>query len=754
MDTIEQILNANEQSKDVAAPSPYLYMVKRYKWRIFILSTLVACLVAWYTTSIPALYKATATLLIEADQAQAVAFEAVQGLDSNRKEYYLTQFEILKSNSIAEIVFDKLNLQDHPAFQKSKSWREVLASNVPTLAPLFAFFSVADSTDALSIDGESNRLSIANEKEEKRRSLIRGFSKSLEITPIRKTQLVTVSFVSEDPILAALVANTVGETYVSQDYAVKSDINQNAAHWLTSRLEDLRSSLDKSEAVLQTYRKKENIIDLKDNNGRGLTGLVSIELEQTSHQLIEAKNEVNQLNSIVRAVKDNGIKNIANLESITEITSHPVIQNIKKVKVMAKLKVSELAQVFGPKHPTLIAAQSELRTVDRQLITQIEKLVAGLDKQLKTKKRNVVALETEYKSIQAQFQNVIGKDNTYQKLVREVESNRELYNTFLSRSKETELTSDFNAAVARFTDRAYVPSKSITLSKYIVIVIAFILTVAGCIIALMVNALLTDSFTSVGDIEQKLGLPVLGILPQVAMKKDQDLDLHYFFEENGRQFAESVRTLRTSLLLGQGEDKSQVMAIISSQPNEGKSTMSINFAFSLGQIESTILIDADMRKPSLARLFNIPKDQPGLADVIAGKANLFDCLYKDKASGISILPCGRPPSNAQELLSSSRFDQLLQSLKQSYDRIIIDTPPIQAVSDSLIIATHTDAIIYVIKSEVTKVRLVKTGIRRLKSVNANIAGVVMNNVNTDGLADSDYYYGYYSETEYGEYVKD
>jgi succinoglycan biosynthesis transport protein ExoP len=754
MDTIEQILNANEQSKDVAAPSPYLYMVKRYKWRIFILSTLVACLVAWYTTSIPALYKATATLLIEADQAQAVAFEAVQGLDSNRKEYYLTQFEILKSNSIAEIVFDKLNLQDHPAFQKSKSWREIIASNVSTLAPLFAFFSAGDNTDALSTEGGNNQLSVANEKEEKRRALIRSFSNSLEITPIRKTQLVTVSFVSEDPILAALVANTVGETYVSQDYAVKSDINQNAAHWLTSRLEDLRLSLDKSEAVLQTYRKKENIIDLKDNNGRGLTGLVSIELEQTSHQLIEAKNEVNQLNSIVRAVRDNGIKNIANLESITEITSHPVIQNIKKVKVMAKLKVSELAQVFGPKHPTLIAARSELRTVDRQLITQIEKLVAGLDKQLKTKKRNVVALETEYKNIQAQFQNVIGKDNTYQKLVREVESNRELYNTFLSRSKETELTSDFNAAVARFTDRAYVPSKSITLSKYIVIVIAFVLTVSGCIIALMVNALLTDSFTSVGDIEQKLGLPVLGILPQVAMKKNKDLDLHYFFEENGRQFAESVRTLRTSLLLGQGEDKSQVMAIISSQPNEGKSTMSINFAFSLSQIESTILIDADMRKPSLARLFNIPKDQPGLADVIAGKANLFDCIYKDKVSGISILPCGRPPSNAQELLSSSRFDQLLQSLKQSYDRIIIDTPPIQAVSDSLIIATHTDAIIYVIKSEVTKVRLVKTGIRRLKSVNANIAGVVMNNVNTDGLADSDYYYGYYSETEYGEYVED
>ncbi len=759
METIEQILTPTtpegEPAKAPATVWQYINLILKQKWRIFFISVFVACITAFYISSVTPLYRATATLLIEAEQAKAVAIDAVQGLDSKRKEYYLTQFEILKSHSIAEAVFEKLNLQDHPEFQQNRSAvgafiEDNIKSPIKSIINgTLELVGLAPSTsNAITPDGDEN---ISIEEQEKR-YLIKKFSDRLEIAPIRKTQLVTVSFVSEDPELAALVANTIGETYVSQDVAVKSAINQNAAQWLTKRLDDLRQTLDKSEEKLQAYRKKENIIDLQTKTGSGLTGLVSSELEQTSRQLIEAKNEVTQLESIMRVVNEYGVNNIDRLESIAEITSHPVIQNLKRIKVEANLNVSELSQVFGPKHPTLVAAKSELNTVNKQLKTQIYKLISGLEKQLNTKKSNVAALQREYQRIQSRFQNVIGKDNTYQKLVRDVESNRKLYNTFLSRSKETELTSDFNAAVARFTDLAYPPSRPKSVSKTLVVILSFIITAGLCIGMIVLFEKFNDSFSSVADIEHRLGLTVLGILPQVARKKGQDLPVHHFFEENGRKFAESVRTLRTSLLLGQGEDetKQQVIAVISSQPNEGKSTMSTNFAFSLGQIEKTILIDADLRKPSLAKNFGIPKDHPGLADVIAGTAKLSDCLYTDRVSGIKILPSGPIPTNPQELLSSIRFNQLLQNLKRSYDRIIIDTPPIQAVSDCLVIATQTDAVIYVIKSEETKVRLVQTGVKRLRKIKANIAGVVMNHVNTDGLADADYYYGYYSDNEYGE----
>ncbi|MGC3837005.1 GumC family protein [Moritella viscosa] len=742
MDKLEQSLNKSSVNKDIVLPSPHWHVVQRYKWRIFLLSAFVSLSAALYLSKEQPLYRASATLLIEANQAQAVSFDSVQGLDSNRKEYYLTQFEILKSKSIAETVFDRLNLQQQPSFQKRESWRDKAVAYILDVSPLLKSFIMnidsefAENIGAGYISGvPQSATDISNqalESQQVKISRLRQFSKRLMVTPIRKTQLVKLSFESEDPALAAMIANAVGEAYIAQDLEVKSSINKNAAHWLTKRLEGLRRSLDESETLLQAYRKEENIIDLQDRGGRGLTGLVSNELEQTSYQLVEAKNEVNQLRSIVRAINEYGVKNLENLESIPEITSHPIIQNIKKLKVRAKLKVSELSQIYGRKHPDLIAAKSELYTVNKHLTIQISKLVSGLDRELKTKKSNVAALERQYSKIQNQFQDVIGKDNEYQKLVRDVESNRKLYNTFLERSKETALTSDFNAAVARFTDRAKAPNKPITLSTKIVIIIVFILTMLLHIAYLLVKEYFTDNFNS------------------VARKRNQDLDLHYFFDEDGRQFSESVRTLRTSFLLAQGQRVNQVIGIISSQPNEGKSTTATNIAFSLAQIEKTVLIDADMRKPSLAKNFNIPKDKPGLAQVITGDANLSDCITVDPASGVHVMACGPTPKNAQELLSSKRFKQLLESLRQSYDRVVIDTPPIQAVSDSLIISLHTDAIIYVIKSEATRVRLVQNGIRRLAKVDTNLVGIVMNHVNTDGVADSEYYYGYYSDDDYAE----
>ena len=419
MDKLEQSLNKSSVNNDIVLPSPHWHVIQRYKWWIFFLAVLVSIFTALYLSNKSPVYRASATLLIEADQVQAVAFDSVQGLNSNRKEYYLTQFEILKSYSIAETVFDRLNLQQQPSFQTSESWKSMLVGHLLEALPSVNFFVIDDKVDsefsenigAGYINGVSqvgSEISLEElESQKEKRARLRQFSNSLIVTPIRKTQLVKLSFDSEDPALAALIANAVGEAYIAQDLEVKSSINKNAAHWLRKRLEDLRESLDVSESRLQVYRKEQNIIDLQNRGGRGLTGLVGNELEQTSHQLIEAKNEVNQLRSLVRAVSEYGIKNIDKLESIPEITSHPVIQNIKNLKVKAKLKVSELSQIYGRKHPDLIAAKSELYTVNKHLTIQISKLVTGLGRDLKMKQSNVAALKREYKQIQREFQNVL-----------------------------------------------------------------------------------------------------------------------------------------------------------------------------------------------------------------------------------------------------------------------------------------------------------------------------------------------------------
>jgi succinoglycan biosynthesis transport protein ExoP len=715
----------------------YFAVFAKNKWRIIFLALAVALCSAVVALNITPIYRATATLLIEADQAKAVSFDEIYGLDSNRKEYYLTQFEILKSRKIAQAVVEKLDLQNHPDFIGKPSFIREFINDAKSAIP---FLPQKKSTDL-----------IASEQDEKAlQSLVGAFLKRLTISPVRKTQLVYISFESSDPELAALVANTVGEVYIEQNLAAKMGLTEKAAGWLTTRLSGLRIRLDDSESKLQQYRESENLIDVSDVPGEsGVLGLVSNELEQTAQQLVVARQVRNQLLSIVRVIDEYGRDNLEMLGSITEITSHNIIQNVKKTLVTVELKVSELSQVYGPKHPKMIAGQAELVTVEKNLSNQVRRLITGVEKELISSERNVNALEQELVRIKAQYQAVTAKEYQYRKLSREVETNRKIYDTFFSRSKETEVTSDFNSAVARFTDRAFRPNLPVRPNKPMIVILAFIATMGlGVVFAFVVDAL-NDTFKNASDIENKLSQRMLGLLPLVNVKKDIGFVLHYFFDEQGKKFAESIRTLRTSFVLTQLDKETKTIEITSSVPGEGKTTTATNLAFALAQVERTILIDADMRKPSICKRFNIPPYHPGLANLIAGTENVSECIYHDDISGLTIMPCGQRPPNPLELLSSPKFSELLDVLKQSYDRIIIDTPPVQSVSDSLVIAHLADTVIYVVKSDDTRIGVARDGIGRLVRANAKIAGVVLNQVDIKKISQAEYH-GYYNDYSYGE----
>ena len=730
--TLSPIVTTKASTEDIIDLRAYLAIINKNKWRIGILAFVVSLFTAVVSLNITPVYKATSTLLIEADQAKAVSFEEVYGLDSNRKEYYLTQFEILKSRKIALAVVEQLDLKNHPDFIGKPSFvREI----------------INDIKSALPFVPKKKIVSVSKEEDDTRalHSLVRTFSSRLFISPVRKTQLVNISFESSDPSLAALVANTIGEVYIEQNMLAKVSMTQNAAGWLTTRLSGLRVKLDDSETKLQEYRERENLIDVS-----GISGLISNELEQTSQQLVIARHVRNKLISIVRIIDEYGRDNLEMLSSITEITSHNTIQNVKRSLVDVELKASELSQVYGRKHPKMVAAQSELTTVKDNLSLQIRRLITGVDKELITSERNIKALEEELIRIKAQYQTITGKEYEYSKLSREVETNRKIYDTFFSRAKETEVTSDFNSAVARFTDRAFRPSSPSKPNKPLIVILAFIATVGlGVVVAFVLEAL-NDTFKNANDIENKLSQRMLGLLPLIHFKKKTGFLLHYFFDESGKKFAESVRTMRTSFVLTQLDKETKIIEVTSTVPGEGKTTTSINLAFALAQVERTLIIDADMRKPSICKRFDIPPYHPGLANLIAGTEKFEDCIYHDEVSGLTVMPCGQRPSNPLELLSSPKFSELLNELKQSFDRVVIDTPPVQSVSDSLIIALQADAVIYVVKSDDTRIGTAQEGIGRLVNANAKIAGVVLNQVDTKKVAQTDSYHGYYSDYSYGD----
>jgi len=706
----------------------YFNVINKYKWQVIMMATMVAILAAVITLNMTPIYRATASLLIEAEQAKAVSFEEIVGLDSNRKEYYLTQFEILKSREIAQSVIEKLQLKDHLDFIHQESLLDSLKKSLP-------FMPQKDNSSLTQEERDEFALE----------SLIDTFADRLTISPIRKTQLVNISYESSDSKMAALVANTVGETYIEQNLNAKMGLNKKASGWLNNRLTDLQARLNESEEKLQLYREQENLIDIE-----GVLSLVAKELEQTSQQLVVARNDSNKLDSIMRVVNEYGRENIEMLSSMSEVTSHRVIEDVKKSQVQVERKVSELAEVFGPLHPKMIAARAELAAVQKNLTTQVRRLVTGIEKNLNTTKRNVQAIEKELVRIRAQYQDVNRKSNEYHQLKREVETNRHIYDTFLSRSKETDVTSDFTSEVARFTDRAFRPSEPVKPKKTLIVALAFIVTLGLGVVLAFIHDTLNDTFKSAGDIENKLALRLLGVLPRVEMHKDVDILTHLFFDKDAKKFAESVRTLRTSFALTQVDKKSKIIEVVSSVPGEGKSTTAINLAFSLGQMDKTILIDADMRKPSISKRFDMPAYHPGLSNLINGSEKIQVCMFRDRKSALTVMPSGQIPANPLEILASQRFAKVIEQLKEHFAHIIIDTPPINAVSDSLVIAQHADAVIYVVKSDSTRVGVVQNGIRRLIETNANIAGVVLNQVDTKKISQSEYYHGYYDTYSYGD----
>lgn len=724
-------IHENPQSEEVIDLSAYLNVIKRNKWRILSFALVVTLLVTLITLTLIPRYTATATLLIEAEQSKAVSFDEVYGLDSSKKEYYLTQFEVIKSDSIAREVITKLDLKAHADFIPKPSF---IGEATGFVKGLFPFLNKAEKV----------QLTEQEQQDLEMLGLLEAFKNRLTVSPIRKTQLVKVSFESSDPKLAALVANTVGEVYIESQMRAKMGITQQASSWLNTRLFQLRVQLDDSEEKLQAYREAQKLVDIE-----GIAGLVTQELEQTSQQLVTARTEKNNLQSINRVISEYGNNNLELLGSMPEITSHKVVQDVKREVILVERKVSELSEVYGPKHPKIISAKAELATVKSNLNKQIKGLITGIEKELNRITRTVSALEADLVKIRAEYQEITRKETAYNQLKREVETNRNIFNTFLSRSRETEVTSDFSSAAARFTDRAYAPKDPSKPNKKLIVVLAFVASFGFAVVMSFVFDALNDTVKNKNDVENKLAQRMLGILPFVKVPKNSTFGIHAYFDEHYRRFAESVRTFRTSLLLTQLDREHKVIAVTSSSPGEGKTTTSTNLAMSLAQMGKVLLIDADLRKPSIAKRFDIPVFHPGLSNLIVGTEQLSECTHIDEQSGVTIMPSGQIPGNPLELLSSNRFNELLVSLKDTYDHIIIDTPPTQAVSDALVISQNTDSVIYVVKADLTRIKPIKAGIERLFESKAHIAGVVVNQVDIT-KSKEEHNYGYYDYYDYSQ----
>lgn len=678
------------------------------KWRILVVVSLAVLLAIVVVSFIKPVYRASATLLIDKKKTQAVSFEPARAEDRGNSQYQDTRLELLRSRSLAAQVVQSLDLVHHPEFAPA------VPSSTPGIRGLLSALGLGKLVPSLTkaempltehkiLDGVTER-----------------FLESISIEPQGKSSVVKVNVDMNDPATAAAAANALLDHYIDDQMKASTGSSRSARIWMTNRLARLDQQLKASEARLQAYREAENLLDVK-----GVGTISASELSVTSEHMIDARRFRAEAESQYHQVQGLGQGDWERLLSVSAVMADPLVQQFKASQAKARAKVDELSGRYGSKHPAMEAARTELNAATISLRGQVEQVVAGIERNYQLAAANEAALQASVNTNKSQIQDISRKEFKLQALQREVDGNRQLYDTFMTRLKETTATADLGATNSRIVDEAVLPAIPIRPKKMLIVaLVATLALLLTCALALLQDSL-RRTFKGSDDVENSLNIPVLGILPLLKARERKHV-ARLFSTTNHQPFSESIRTIRTGLMLNSSIDEQhQIIVVTSAVPGEGKTTVSINLARALSQMERVLLIDGDLRRSSFNKLFNFPSDTLGLSDLIEGRARARECIRH--VDGIDVLCAGSQTSNPLELLSSARFAGALKLLRGKYQRIVIDSPPTQAVSDALILSRYADTMIYVVKSTTT-IATAEKGVERLLQFNAPVQGVVINQV--------------------------
>jgi capsular exopolysaccharide synthesis family protein len=706
----------------------YWRSVAKHKWAILGLALAIALLTLLVVSSIQPTYRSTVTLLIEAGKNKIVSIDEVYAGMGGNREYFQTQAEILRSRELAEKVAARLKLATHPEFdprqQDAPYWRKWLAAAGIT-PERFGFGDSAATAPA----GEA---AIA-------KAVVGKLQQRLAVQPVRLSQLIKVSFDAHDPALAAGIANSFAETFIESDLDARYQMTQKASNWLSERLGGLRKKVEASERALQQYRERERIVDAK---GLAQSGAAK-RLEDLSKAQIEARQRRNEAE-----IRYNQIRTAqGSYETLPAVANNPTMLRMRDIETDAEKKLSELSKRYGREHPRMVAAEADVRSARANtrdaLRRAIQTSVATVTKEYEAARANETAVNRTLAQAKDEIQSMNRKEYQLNILEREVTSNRQLYDMFLGRFKETNAAEGMQSTIARVVDAAIPSSVPFSPNKKRAVLIAAVLGLAlGIMLALLIERLDNTIKTS-GEVEAKLGLPVLAALPIVSGKIKPE---RHFADNTHSIFSEAIRTARTGILLSAIDEPHKAIVITSSVPGEGKTTFAMNLALAFAQTKRVVLVDADMRRPSVGKVYGKESTAPGLSNLVSGTSPAQDCMFRVDQTELYVLPAGVVPPNPLELLLSKRFEETLHKLTAMFDMVIIDSPPVQLVSDAMVIARRCTGLVYVVKADDVPYQVARNGIKRIRQSLVNIIGVALNQLDFER---ADRYYGEY--TGYAKY---
>lgn len=701
----------------------YLMVLRKHQWMILTFLLLVVSIVTIATFRMKPVYIASARVEVDPEGNNPLPFQNGNALGDyiDMDNYIDTQTKIIQSQTLAMVTIRSMDLPRYPEF------------------------------------GGDPKAIVKTGPNQKEPAILGDFLSRLSVSRVPNSRLIQVQFAAQNPELAAEVVNAHLQNYKEENFKSRYDATIQASDFLSSELEELRKKMEKSDAAEVAYQKQNQIwmIDANQNT-------TTQKLSQLSNALTEVQTQLAQKEAAYElAHTDSG--------SVVAAQTDPTVQGLVKEKAGLDEQYVEALAQFGPNWPKVQVLKAQDDAVTNELNTAKAAALRQIDNQYHEIQAREALLQRDLNRQEILANNMAEKSVEYNMLKHDAESDKELYDGLLEKLKEAGISAGLRSSNIRIVDPALVPSAPSEPRKSRDIALAFLVGLVGGVGLAFLREYLDNTVKSPADVQTLTGLPCLAVVPSFAGRNgnrsiarisksaaggasvDTRVEL-VSLQQPKSLVAEAFRALRTSLLLSQADHPPQVILVTSALPKEGKTTSAANLAITLAQLgDRTLLLDSDLRKPGVRRALNLPNGHGhdvGLSSYLAGVAPLRDTIVQHPTvPNLDAITTGPIPPNPADLLSSHRMAEAIDDLRQTYKFVVIDSPPIMAATDAVILSALTDGVLLVVWSNETPKQAFSRTRELLTAVKGRLLGVVLNAVNSGA---PDYYYSYrYYPYSYG-----
>ncbi len=742
--------------------------IRKHKWLILVIVLIVTTVVAVESYRTKSNYRATATLQLELENRTLFRSGDVSIESEEYDNAYLTaaamktKIRLLQSRPLLEDVVANLQLDKSPQFMEVTQRKGILDS-VQTIAGRLK--GQAPPPPTLYIETppapSAENLITRSAQESARLSPYVGIlSGALSASQVEDTQMLAISYEHTDPKMAAQIVNTAAEFFIAHNYRNKTRRYNSTSGWLNSTTRELKGKLEQAEQKLADFSSKHSISSPTNSET-----LEIAKFGKLHGQVMQVETDRILKQSLYKEVQEGRLNQLPESFADTRLTA--LQTKLNELSIQSAQYVGR----FGPDNPRTLDVQKQIGALQRQLDegrkTLADKLKADYERTARDEQTLRAALEqskaeTKSEEIQQNQANV-----QFGLLQQDVQIAKNLYTEFLQKTTQANMQLAEQHNNLQIIEPATMPVAPIGPNRLRIILTGFLLSLCFGIGLALTIEYFDDTIKTTDDITQYIGLPALAAIPSAmsrrlgktspaalangqtvqAMQRPLLSQPGNMADKSASLLREAYRGLRTSILLSAAGNPPKTILFTSSQPSEGKTTTTVNTAISLAQLGlSVVVIDGDLRRPSIHKAFGINPAAHGISSYLSGNMRLTSLLQESSVPCVSVLPCGVIPPNPTELISSEKMKAMVTLLKEHFDHVLIDSPPLTNVADSLILSTLVDGVIVVVQSGTSKRRAAQRVRRELMQVGAKIFGVVLNKVDhrRNGYYDYRYYTSHYS----------